>query len=181
MTMKIANLSSLRLWARLFWTFLKVNLMTSSGPASVGLIYKEVVGKIMDEEHFVEAVGFSNVVPGSEALKLAMFIGYSAGRIGGALAALLGAILPPTVSMLIVTLAVQQFQDAPWMKGFIRGMAPALAMLVALAAWKVFYNGKRIRKRAVLLAMLCLLALFAGVMPPLVVLLAGIVGIWLFR
>lgn len=173
--------STVHLWARLFWTFLKVNLLTSSGPASVGLIYKEVVGKIMDEEKFVEAVGFSNVVPGSEALKLAMFIGYSAGNVGGAIAALLGAILPPTVSMLVVALAVQQFREAAWMKGFIKGMGPALAMLVTLAAWKVFYNGKHIRKRALLLAALCLLALIAGVAPPLVVALAGISGIWLFR
>lgn len=170
-----------RLWARLFWIFFKVNMLTSSGPASVGLVYKEAVGKILDETHFVEAVGFSNVVPGSEALKLAMFIGYSAGGVGGAIAALLGAILPPTGSMLIVTLAVQQFHEEPWMKGFIRGTMPAIAMLVTLAAWKVFYNGKRVRKRAILLAALCALALVLGGAPPLVVLLAGIAGIWLFR
>ncbi len=179
--MKAPHTSPFHLWARLFWTFLKVNLMTSSGPASVGFIYKEVVGKMMEEERFIEAVGFSNVVPGSEALKLAMFIGYSAGGVGGALAALMGAILPPTVSMLLVALAVQQFQDTPWMRGFTQGIAPALAILIAMAAWKVFHNGKRIRKRAVLLALLSLLALLIGLPPGLVVLLAGISGIRLFR
>nr|BAL54657.1 chromate transporter [uncultured Chloroflexota bacterium]BAL56888.1 chromate transporter [uncultured Chloroflexota bacterium] len=173
--------SRLRIGAQLFWTFLKVNLLTSSGPASVGLIYKEVVGKIMEEERFVEAVGFSNVVPGSEALKLAMFIGYSAGGIGGAISAILGAILPPIGSMLIVTLAVSYFEEAPWMKHFIQGMAPALAMLITVAAWKIFYNGRRLRKRAVFLAVLCLVGLYFNVLPAALVFLAGTVGIWLFR
>ena len=83
--------SKLRVWFRLFWIFLKVNLLTTAGPTSIGLLYKETVGKIMTEAQFVEAVGFSNLVPGSEALTLAMFIGYTSGGIAGVLAALLGA------------------------------------------------------------------------------------------
>jgi len=73
--------SKLSVWLRLLWMFLKVNMLSPSGPASVGLLYKEAVGKIMSEERFVEAVGFSNVLPGSEALKLAMFVGYAAGGV----------------------------------------------------------------------------------------------------
>jgi chromate transport protein ChrA len=61
--------SKLQVWFRLFWIFLKVNLLTTAGPTSIGLLYKETVGKIMTEAQFVEAVGFSNLVPGSEALK----------------------------------------------------------------------------------------------------------------
>src|ERR1041384_4532302 len=89
-------------WFRLFWIFLKVNLLTTAGPTSIGLLYKECVGKLMTEAQFVEAVGFSHLVPGSEALKLAMFIGVSAGGMPGVMAALLGAIIPPTVIMLTV-------------------------------------------------------------------------------
>ena len=117
---------------RLLWMFLRINLLTSSGPASVGLLYKDAVGRIMSETSFVEAVGFSNVLPGSEALKLAMFVGFAAGGLGGTLAALLGSILPPTVSMLIVTVAVESFSDQPWMDGFIAGMLPAVAMLLIM-------------------------------------------------
>ena len=64
--------SKLQLWFRLFLIFLKVNLLTTAGPTSIGLLYKECVGRLMTEAQFVEAVGFSNLVPGSEALKLAM-------------------------------------------------------------------------------------------------------------
>ena len=45
--------SKLQVWFRLFWIFLKVNLLTTAGPTSIGLLYKETVGKIMTEAQFV--------------------------------------------------------------------------------------------------------------------------------
>lgn len=168
-------------WFRLFWMFLKINLLTSSGPASIGLLYKDAVGKVMSEERFVEAVGFSNVLPGSEALKLAMFVGFAAGNLAGTLAALLGSTLPPTVSMLIVTVVVQDFQNEPWMDGFVHGMLPAVAMLIGVAAWKLFRGSKGIRLRPMLIAALSLAALLLNVPPPFVLLGAGVLGVVLFR
>ena len=168
-------------WLKLFWMFLKINLLTSSGPASVGLLYKDAVGQIMSEEQFVEAVGFSNVLPGSEALKLAMFVGYAAGSLAGTVAALLGSTLPPTVSMLIVTVAVQNFKDEPWMDGFVHGMLPAVAMLISVAAWRLFRGSKGIRRRPLLIAALSLGALLLNVPTPLVLFGAGILGVILFR
>ncbi len=173
--------SGLVVWFKLLWMFLKINLLTSSGPASVGLLYKDAVGHIMSEEQFVEAVGFSNVLPGSEALKLAMFVGFAAGGLPGALAALLGSTLPPTLSMLLVTLAVQNFQNEPWMDGFVRGMVPAVVMLIFLAAWKLFFSGKKVRRRPLLIAGLSLVAFVLGAPTPLVLFGAGILGILLFR
>lgn len=164
-------------WLRLFWLFLRINLLTSSGPASVGLLYKDAVGRIMTETQFVEAVGFSNVLPGSEALKLAMFVGYSAGGLGGTLAALLGSILPPTASMLLVTLAVQTFEGEPWMRGFVSGMLPAVAMLISYAAWRLFRGSGPIRRRQLLIGGLSLAALVVGVPTPLVLAGAGLLGI----
>jgi chromate transporter len=168
-------------WLKLFWMFLKINMLTSSGPASIGLLYKEAVGTIMTESQFIEVVGFSNVMPGSEALKVAMFVGYAAGGLAGALIALLGSILPPTVSMLIVTLAVQHFQNEVWMKGFVSGMLPAVAVLIAVVAWKLFRNEKDSRVRTFLIAALSLAALALGAPAPLVLLGAGLMGILLFR
>ena len=80
----------------LFLTFLKVNLLSTSGPASVGLLYHEAVGKFVSESQFVQAVGLSSVLPGSDALQLAMYIGYAVAGIPGGLVALLASILPPT-------------------------------------------------------------------------------------
>jgi chromate transporter len=170
-------------WFKLFWMFLKVNLLTTSGPASVGLLYKESVGTIMTESQFVEAVGFSNILPGSEALKLAMFVGFAAGGVPGVLTALLGAVLPPTVIMLSVVSLLQRFQGEIWMKNFIRGMAPAVGVLIALVAWQIFRSdaSKSIGRRALLIAAVAFVALWFDLPSPLVLFGAGILGVFLFR
>lgn len=174
----------LRVWFRLFWIFLKVNLLTTAGPTSTGLLYKECVGKIMTEPQFVEAVGFSNLVPGSEALKLAMFIGYSAGGLSGVLAALLGAIIPPTVIMLTVASILIRFQGQEWMKHFLKGMTPAIVVLLALVAWQLYRAtnpGRAIRWRPLLLAVLSFAALTYGIPPQYVLIGAGILGVILYN
>ncbi|MCX7683306.1 MAG: chromate transporter, partial [Anaerolineae bacterium] len=84
-----------KLWM-LFLTFLKVNLLTTSGAASVGLLYSEAVGTLMSREEFIEAVGYSTVLPGSDALELAVFVGYRVGGLPGVAVACLGVLLPPT-------------------------------------------------------------------------------------
>jgi chromate transporter len=119
---------------RLFWIFIKVNLLTTSGPASVGLLYQEAVGKLLTESEFVEAVGFSSVLPGSDALQLAMFVGYAAAGIPGALVALLGSVLPPTLLMLVIVSILQRLRGEAWVGNFVQGLAPAVAVLMVLVA-----------------------------------------------
>lgn len=169
---------------KLFWIFLKVNLLTTAGPTSVGLLYKETVGTILTEAQFVEAVGFSNLVPGSEALKLAMFIGYASGGVPGLVAALLGAIIPPTAIMLTVASILVRFQGQEWMKSFIKGMSPAVGVLLALVSWQLIRAGgpKSLKWRTVLIAILSFFALVVFKIPPQYVLIsAGVVGLFLFR
>jgi chromate transporter len=176
--------SKLKIDMRLFWIFLKVNLLTTAGPTSVGLLYKETVGPIMTESEFVEAVGFSNLVPGSEALKLAMFIGYASGGLPGMAAALLGAIIPPTVIMLTVASVLVRYQGQEWMGNFIKGMSPAVGMLLALVSWQLIRssNPKSIKWRTTLIIVLTFVALSVLKLPPQYVLIgAGILGLFLFR
>ncbi len=172
----------LRVWLRLLWMFLKVNVLSPSGPASIGLLYEESVGKLMTEEQFVEAVGFSNLLPGSEALKLAMFVGFSAGGFPGVFAALLGSILPPTVMMLLVAALLQRFQQESWLEAFIGGLSPAVAALILLVAWEIFRTGRtgRTAGRTLMIAVFSAAALWFGIPSPFVLLGAGILGVMLF-
>jgi chromate transporter len=150
----------------------------------VGLLYKETVGKIMSEAKFVEAVGFSNLVPGSEALKLAMFIGYASGGVPGLVAALLGAILPPTVLMFTAAFILVRFEGEAWMSHFIRGMAPGVGVLLAIIAWQLLRAAgqKSVKPRTALIAVLSFVALVVFHIPPQYVLIgAGILGLFLFR
>jgi chromate transporter len=175
--------SKFAVWGRLFWMFIKINVLSTSGPASVGLLYKEAVGPLMTESEFIEAVGFSNVLPGSEALKLAMFVGHAAGGIPGTFAALLGSILPPTLIMLAVVAAIQRVQGEAWMQGFIKGLAPAVAMLIVVVAWQIFRSEstKTIQVRALVIAGLSAVAFWFNLPSPLVLLGAGVLGMILFR
>ena len=175
--------SKFAVWLKLLWMFLKVNMLAPSGPASIGLLYKEAVGTIMTEERFVEAVGFSNVLPGSEALKLAMFVGYAAGGIPGVMTALLGAVLPPTLMMLVVAFLLQQFQHEDWLKGFVAGMSPAVAALMVVVAWQLSRatRAKRITRRFLVIAALSFVALYLNVPSPFVLLGAGVLGVILYR
>jgi len=175
--------SRMPLWLNLFWMFLKINVLSTSGPASVGLLYKESVDKkLMTEAQFVEAVGFSNVLPGSEALKLAMFVGFAAGGFAGTVAALLGSVLPPTLIMLAVAATIQRFQGEEWMQGFMNGLGPAVAMLIVVVAWQIFRadgNGS-VQWRTLFIAALSAIGFWLDIPSPIVLLGAGVLGIILF-
>ena len=163
----------------LFWIFLKVNLLSTSGPASVGLLYNEVVGKLITEAQFVQAVGFSSALPGSDALQLAMYIGYAAGGYMGGLAALLGSILPPTLLLLVAVFVLQRMRREAWVSGFVEGLAPAISVLILLTAWKIFERGGMMDPLGLLLGAASLVAMGLKAPARVVILIAGLLGVFL--
>ena len=167
---------------QLFWTFIKINLLSTSGPVSVGLLHAEAVGKIMTEAQFVEAVGFSYLLPGSEALKLAMFVGYEAGGLPGALAALAGSILPPTLLMFGVVAILHRLRREAWVSRFVKGLTPAVAVLMLFVAWQIFVgsDAEPINWQMFLLGSASLVALILDAPAPIVLVVAGLAGIFLF-
>ena len=167
---------------QLFWLFIKVNLLSTSGPASVGLLHTEAVGRIMTEAQFIQAVGLSSVLPGSDALQLAMFVGYAAGGVAGALVALLGSVLPPTLLMFGVVAVLHRLRREVWVGRFVEGLTPAVAVLMLFVAWKIFTggNGGGMTWQAGILGLASLIALIFEAPAPLVLLVAGILGIFIF-
>jgi len=162
---------------QLFLTFLKVNLLSTSGPASVGLLYHEAVGKFVTESQFVQAVGFSSVLPGSDALQLAMYVGYAAAGIPGGLVALLASILPPTVIILGVTMILHRLRRETWVGTFITGLTPAISVLMVFTAWKIFQKGGAMGWEGWVIGLGSLLAMYLKAPERLVILVAGVLGI----
>ncbi len=160
----------------LFWTFIKVNLLSTSGPASVGLLYHEAVGKFVTEEQFIQAVGFSSVLPGSDALQLAMYVGYAAAGIPGGLVALLGSILPPTIIILGVTMILHRLRREAWVNRFVEGLAPAVSILMVFTAWKIFDKGGENGWLGLAIALASFLAMWLNVPERIVILIAGALG-----
>ena len=165
---------------QLFWIFLKVNLLSTSGPASVGLLYHEVVGKLVTQGQFVQAVGLSSVLPGSDALQLAMYVGYAVAGIPGGLVALTASILPPTVIILSITFVLHRIRREAWVSHFIEGLTPAISVLMVFTAWKIFQKGGATGWQGGAIGVLSLVAMFLNAPARLVVLLAGLVGIFFF-
>jgi chromate transport protein ChrA len=85
--------------------------------------------------------------------------------------------------MLAVAAALQLVQGEAWMEGFIKGLGPAVAMLIVVVAWQIFRSEstRAIQKRALLIAALSAVAFWFEVPSPLVLLGAGILGVFLFR
>jgi len=167
----------LELLTELFWVFLKVNLLSTSGPASVGLLYHQAVGRFVTEQQFVQAVGFSSVLPGSDALQLAMYIGYAAGGISGGLVALLASILPPTVIILLVTMILHRLRREAWLASFVEGLAPAVSVLMLFTAWKIFQKGGDAGWFGWLLGIASFIAMWLKLPERVVVVIAGIIGV----
>jgi chromate transporter len=163
---------------QLFLTFLKVNLLSTSGPASVGLLYHEVVGKSVTESQFVQAVGFSSVLPGSDALQLAMYIGYAVAGIPGGLVALLASILPPTIIILGVTVILHRLRREAWISSFIEGLTPSISVLMLFTAWKIFQKGGTEGWEAWAIGLISMVGMLSGRVPErFVIVIAGLIGV----
>lgn len=162
----------------LFLIFMKVNLLSTSGPASVGLLYHEVVGKWVTEAQFVQAVGLSSVLPGSDALQLAMYIGYTVAGIPGGLVALLASILPPTVIILGVTMILHRLRREAWVSNFVEGLAPAITVLMLFTAWKIFQKGGATGWEGWTIGILSLISMLLKVPERIVVIIAALVGVF---
>jgi chromate transporter len=164
---------------QIFWIFLKVNLLSTSGPASVGLLYHEVVGKSVTEAQFVQAVGFSSVLPGSDALQLAMYLGYAIGGIPGGLVALLASILPPTVIIMGVTMVLHRLRREAWISSFIEGLTPAISVLMLFTAWKIFEKGGTDGWEAWAIGLVSMAGMLSGRVPErIVIIIAGLIGVF---
>ena len=167
----------------LFWLFLKINLLSTSGIASVGLLHEQAVGTILTQQEFVQAVSFSSVLPGSDALQLAMFTGFRVAGLAGAGAALLGSILPPTALILGVVALLHRIRREAWLSRFVEGLTPAVAVLMFYVAAKLLLGGigPSFDPAIVILGAASVVAFARGAPPPLVLLGAGVLGALLFK
>ena len=162
----------------LFWVFLKINLLSTSGAASTGLLYNEAVGKFLTEDQFVQAIGLATLLPGSDALQLAMFVGYSVAGVPGGMVSLFAAILPPTILMFALVAFLHRIQREAWLSRFVEGLTPAVAVLILTVSWKVLINGTDGDFNWIMVGVgaASLAAYLLDVPAPLVILIAGVIG-----
>jgi chromate transporter len=119
----------------IFWYFLKLGWLAFGGPVGqIGLMHLEVVERQnwIDEDEFIRALNFCHVLPGPEALQLAIYIGYKKrGYLAGTLAGILF-ILPGFITLTALAWIYVHFGKTPQVLGVLWGFRPVgLALLLA--------------------------------------------------
>jgi chromate transporter len=121
--------------SEVFWYFLKLGWLAFGGPiGQIGLMHLEVVERRrwISEDEFVRALNFCHLLPGPEALQLAIYIGYKkAGYRAGLLAGVLF-ILPGYLTLTALAWSYVHFGKTPQVLGILWGFRPVgLALLLA--------------------------------------------------
>ena len=121
--------------AEIFWYFLKLGWLAFGGPVGqIGLMHLDVVERRqwLDEDEFLRALNFSHVLPGPEALQLAIYIGYKKGGVwAGVLAGVLF-MLPGYITLTGLAWIYVRFGKSPEVLGVLWGFRPVgLALLLA--------------------------------------------------
>jgi len=106
---------------------------TSFGGGQIGAIRREVVRLThwLDEETFLEVLALAQLLPDSNPINVAVLVGARLRGITGAIVALLAAMLPGFVILLVLGIFALGSHQA-WMTGALRGCA-AMAVGLTLA------------------------------------------------
>jgi len=173
---------SASLW-QLFSAFFRIGAFTfGGGLAMLPLIEREVVDVQgwVEKDEILDIVALSQSVPGAIAVNCSIFIGLRLRGLPGAIAALLGAITPSIVIILIIAHFFAQFQSNPFLLRAFSGVKAAVIGLVAAAAFRAGRN--TVVNRYGLVAAACAFALSVSGLVPIVwiIILGGLGGIIYF-
>jgi len=149
----------------------------------LALVHTEYIEKRrwVNQEEFDEAVMVGQIMPGPIALDAITHMGYRLRGWPGAIVSWFSFILPSFLLMLVLTLAYLRYGSIPQVAGIFKGLGAGVAAVIAAAAWRMGKPHLKNPKTAFLMAaaLLALLLLQANVV--LLVLLAGLTGLLLFR
>jgi chromate transporter len=163
-----------------FW--LKLGFISFGGPAGqIAIMHREVVearGWVGDRD-FAHALNFCMLLPGPEALQLAIYLGWRLHGTAGGIVAGLCFILPSLVLMLGLSFLYASFGEVPLVAAALAGLKATVVALVLQALRRL--SGKALARPAHwLLATGAFVALAGLRVPfPLVLAAAAAVGAWL--
>lgn len=117
----------------LFWSFFKIGLFTfGGGYAMIPLIRREVIdvkGWIAERE-FLDLLTLAQSAPGPISLNTSVFVGYKIRGYAGAVASILGVVVPSFAIILLIALFFSDVRDNPVVDAAFKGMRPAVVALI---------------------------------------------------
>jgi chromate transporter len=122
-------------WRELFWYFLKLGWLAFGGPVGqIGLMHLQMVERQrwIGEDEFIRALNFCHLLPGPEALQLAIYVGYKKGGYRGGILAGVLFILPGYITLSALAWIYVHYGKTPQVLGVLWGFRPVgLALLLA--------------------------------------------------
>ena len=168
------------LW-QLFYTFFKIGAFTfGSGYAMISLIEREVVDrwKWFEREDFLNQFTLAQSAPGPFSLNTAVFTGYRVKGVAGAVAAVLGLVIPSFVIILLIAIYLQDFRDNRVVNAAFQGLRPCVVALIAVPCVRMVLTLKNTWKVTLAAASLALICL-TGISPIWLLMGGALVGIGL--
>ncbi len=161
-----------RIWAR-------IGLLSFGGPAGqIALMHRILVEeqKWLGEKRFLHALNYCMLLPGPEAMQLAVYIGWLMHRtLGGIIAGLLF-VLPGVVAIMALSWIYAIWGNAGAVEALFFGLKAAVLAIVVQAVIRI---GSRALKNGSMMAIAAasFVAIFAfGVPFPVIILMAGLIG-----
>jgi chromate transporter len=110
------------------------------GPAAhIAMLHDEVVvrRKWITEQHFLDMLGVTNLIPGPNSTEMLIHMGYEQAGIPGLLTGGLLFILPAAVMALALAALYVQYGATPQGASLLYGIKPVIVAIVAQALWKL--------------------------------------------
>ncbi len=117
----------------IFLSFFKIGLFTfGGGYAMIPLIEREVIDnrRWVERKEFLDLLTLAQSVPGPISLNTSVFVGYKIRGLRGAIAALLGIVVPSFVVLLAIALFFADLRHNPVVNAAFMGMRPAVVALI---------------------------------------------------
>lgn len=169
---------------QIFLTFFKIAPTTfGGGYAMIPMIEREVVikKKWVESEDIADVFAIAESIPGAIAINSATFIGFQVGGRRGAVAALLGMLLPTFLIVILLSILFLYLQGNPMVEAAFQGVRPTIVALITYAGYKI---GKTAiyDKTTILVMIITVISLFFFQIHPVFIILLGIVaGILLIK
>jgi len=120
--------------------FLRLGFTAFGGPAAhIAMMHDEVVTRRrwMEEQHFLDLVGATNLIPGPNSTEMAIHIGYERAGWRGLIAAGLCFIMPAVLIVLALAWLYVDYGSTPQGDALMYGIKPVIIAIVVQALYKL--------------------------------------------
>jgi chromate transporter len=166
-------------WREVFLYFLMLGFINIGGPvAQITMMFNHMVERRgwLSNERFVSIMGFCHMLPGPEALQLAIYVGYLKRGLLAGIAAGVTFIVPGALVMIVLSWLYVEYGSVPQVNDVLYILKPAVLGIIAAGIIKLGKAAIKTPMLAILLVVAFAGMRFAGINFLLILLLAGLLN-----